>query len=287
VPASISLVVPIYNPGPHLPVLLQTVTAQQQADEIVLVDDASTDGTWDIIQAYPDPRLRLHRFEHNQGSSAARNHGLDAAQGEFVALLDADDFYLAFNLLDMQRAFLRGHPDHIYVGSSYVRVMASGDFERTVTLAETDTEIRWAGLFSAPWLPSGCMMRRNRVRFAPEQRGCEDNDYFSKLLKIGKGHNLGEIGIGYFMLGGQSHIYGHSNFFNLLRTNRSNLQALGLEASFEDILTLRSFMAGVDKSQSAAAIVQIVFERFKSVSQADDGALEKIGRDIERLANRN
>ncbi|MBF0166566.1 MAG: glycosyltransferase family 2 protein [Alphaproteobacteria bacterium] len=280
-PLSISLVVPVYNPGPSLPALLQTLTSQRQVDEIILVDDASTVDVREMIQTCPDTRFRFFRFEVNSGPSVARNYGIDAANGEFIALLDADDFYLMLNLLERQRAFLLEHPDHIYVGSSFVKVKADGDFEQTFTLAETDTEIRWEALFSAPWLPSGCLMRRNSARFDPKQRGCEDNDFFSKLLGLGKGHNLGEIGFGYFMQGGLSSIHQSSNFINLLRTNQQNLHAIGIEASFEDILTLRGYMSGAMCSEAAFNVTKIVFDRFKAMSFCDQLSIAKIQHSIE------
>lgn len=60
---------------------------------MIVVDDGSDDSTGQIVLgiAESDPRLRLVRFERNRGVSAARNFGLDAAQGDFVAFLDADD----------------------------------------------------------------------------------------------------------------------------------------------------------------------------------------------------
>lgn len=279
---SISLVVPVYNPGPSLPALMQTVTCQKQIDEIILIDDASEIDVWDYIQAHPDPRIQAFRFEVNRGPSAARNFGLDAASGEFVALLDADDFYLSPNLLERQRAFLIANPDHIYVGSSFMKVKADGDFDQTFTLAETNTEIRWESLFSAPWLPSGCLMRRNSVRFDPMQKGCEDNDFFSKLLEVGNGHNLGDIGFGYFMLGGLSTIHRETNFSNLLRTNQLNLKKIGIEASFEDILALRGYMSEARGFETCYNITKIVFDRFKTMPFCDPVAIKKIQCSIER-----
>jgi glycosyltransferase involved in cell wall biosynthesis len=281
--ASISLVVPVHNPGPHLPALLKTVAGQQGIDEILLIDDASTDGAWDAICRHTDPRIRALRFETNKGSSAARNYGLDAASGGFVAMLDADDFYLLPNLLTRQRDFLLAHPDHIYVGSSFVKVKASGDFEQPFILAGHDTRIRWESLFSAPWLPSGAMMRRNKVRFDEAQRGCEDNDFFSGLLELGKGANLAEIGFGYFMLGGQSAKYRDSNFVNLLRTNQRNLEKIGVSADFEDILAIRKALAGQPATSADFSRIAIVFDAFRRQANLDANEVSDIERGIEAM----
>jgi succinoglycan biosynthesis protein ExoO len=74
--------------------------------EVLIVDDASTDGTVSVIQklSQEDDRVRLLRLPVNGGPSAARNAGLSAARGDWVAVLDADDAYLPQRLERMLRA---------------------------------------------------------------------------------------------------------------------------------------------------------------------------------------
>jgi CDP-glycerol glycerophosphotransferase len=89
----ISVVVPVYNVEAYLADCLDSVLAQTVGDlEVVLVDDGSTDGSAGIAEAYAarDPRFRLVRQE-NGGLSKARNTGIDAATGDFLAFLDSDD----------------------------------------------------------------------------------------------------------------------------------------------------------------------------------------------------
>ncbi len=59
--------------------------------EVVVVDDCSADRTADIVAAYSDPRVRLIRLEKNRGPGGARNAGLNAARGDWIVILDADD----------------------------------------------------------------------------------------------------------------------------------------------------------------------------------------------------
>jgi glycosyltransferase involved in cell wall biosynthesis len=88
---TISTVIPLYNKGPHIRRALESVRSQSAPPrEIIVVDDGSTDGGGEVAQTWADPRLIYIRQE-NQGEGAARNRGTDAARGELIAFLDADD----------------------------------------------------------------------------------------------------------------------------------------------------------------------------------------------------
>lgn len=91
--ATVDIIIPVYN---REGLVREAVESAFHAGpglslQIIIVDDASTDGTWDSIRAYDDPRIRCLRMESNGGQSAARNKGLDAALGTYVKFLDSDD----------------------------------------------------------------------------------------------------------------------------------------------------------------------------------------------------
>src|SRR5436309_14441323 len=91
--ARISVVVPIYNVEEYLEPCLESLAAQTVEDlEVVMVDDGSTDGSRAIAEGFAgrDGRFRLIT-QPNGGLSAARNTGIDAAGGEFLAFVDSDD----------------------------------------------------------------------------------------------------------------------------------------------------------------------------------------------------
>lgn len=90
---SISVVSPFHNRRTFLPALIETLGRQTFTDfELIIVDDGSTDGLEDAVKqlrtAFP---IHLIRLEQNRGAAAARNVGIDAARGRYVALLDSDD----------------------------------------------------------------------------------------------------------------------------------------------------------------------------------------------------
>jgi hypothetical protein len=84
---------PAYNAGRYIAKAIDSVLAQTLQDwELIIVDDGSTDDTFSIVAAYSDPRIRcLH--QQNQGPAAARNRGVQHSDGQFLAFLDADDWW--------------------------------------------------------------------------------------------------------------------------------------------------------------------------------------------------
>ena len=90
----ISVIVPVYDVEKYLPKCLDSLLAQTWRNlEIIVVNDGSPDGSWDIMQDYAarDSRIRLRR-QKNGGLSAARNAGLELARGEWIGFMDSDDY---------------------------------------------------------------------------------------------------------------------------------------------------------------------------------------------------
>jgi len=93
-----SVVIPAYNRESSILAAIESVRAQEITDwEIIVVDDGSTDQTADRVESLVDDRIRLIR-QKNRGGSAARNTGIDAARGQFIAFLDSDDVWLPHHL---------------------------------------------------------------------------------------------------------------------------------------------------------------------------------------------
>ena len=89
---TISVIVPLYNRREEIGRAIASALRQTRAPhEIVVVDDFSRDGSAEAVAALNDKRVRLLRHERNQGAAAARNTGIAAAEGEWIALLDSDD----------------------------------------------------------------------------------------------------------------------------------------------------------------------------------------------------
>jgi len=106
----VSVVIPAYNAEATVTQAVRSVLKQTAGDlEVVIVDDGSSDGTRAVVGAIDDLRVRLV-VQENGGAAAARNAGIAAATGRYVAFLDADDLWLAHKL-ERQLRFLSAHPD--------------------------------------------------------------------------------------------------------------------------------------------------------------------------------
>ncbi|SMP76148.1 Glycosyl transferase family 2 [Desulfonatronum zhilinae] len=96
----VSIVIPVFNRSEQILRAVRSVLAQRgrhspwRGLEVLVVDDGSTEGIPTALREIRDPRVRILRHDQNQGVSAARNTGLTVAQGEYLALLDSDDWWL-------------------------------------------------------------------------------------------------------------------------------------------------------------------------------------------------
>ncbi|RBI60657.1 glycosyltransferase family 2 protein [halophilic archaeon] len=96
---TVSVIVPTYNRADALPRTIESVLSQTLEDiELIVVDDASQDDTPAVVASYDDDRVQFVQHDENQGASAARNTGIERAEGEYVAFLDSDDVWLPTKL---------------------------------------------------------------------------------------------------------------------------------------------------------------------------------------------
>jgi glycosyltransferase involved in cell wall biosynthesis len=95
----VTVVIPTHNRAGFIGRCVRSALAQTLHDiEVIVVDDASTDETPSVVGAFADPRVRVIALASRSGPSAARNRGIEAAQGRFVAFLDSDDEWLPSKL---------------------------------------------------------------------------------------------------------------------------------------------------------------------------------------------
>jgi len=115
-PLRVSVIVPLFNKRELIRTTLDSAIAQSRpADEILVIDDGSTDGSGDLVRHLPG--IRYER-QANAGPAAARNRGIALAGGDVIAFLDADDRWTP-DKLERQLAFMESHPDVAWCASNH------------------------------------------------------------------------------------------------------------------------------------------------------------------------
>ena len=124
----VSVVIPAFNAEKYLATAIESCLNQTEPPhEIIVVDDCSVDGTASVAASYA-PRVRLTRLEVNSGVATARNRGIESATGNWIAFLDADDWFLP-EKLERQRRCSEEHPDAVLIYTNH-RLIALDKSER-------------------------------------------------------------------------------------------------------------------------------------------------------------
>jgi glycosyltransferase involved in cell wall biosynthesis len=117
----VSIVIPTHGRLEFLRSAVRSAMSQRDVDvEVVVVDDASSDGTRDWLNSHGDARLRVVRHSVQRGVSEARNSGLEVAQGRWIAFLDDDDVWAPEKLTSQLAEALRTGTGWVYAGDVHV-----------------------------------------------------------------------------------------------------------------------------------------------------------------------
>ena len=121
-----SVVIPLYNKANYIQSCLESVLKQTHKEfEVILVNDGSTDGSEAVVERFQDSRIRLVHQE-NKGASAARNKGVSLAKHEWIALIDADDYWYPNHLEELQNT-IEQFPKADVVCNNY-EILLDNDF---------------------------------------------------------------------------------------------------------------------------------------------------------------
>jgi len=126
----VSIITPVFNVAELVGATIDSVLSQTYGDwEMLLVDDVSTDGSWNVIQSYADkdPRIKSWRLARNSGAAKTRNFAIDQANGRFIAFLDHDDIWLPDKLqkqvkFSLAKSAAITHTDYEYIDASGNRI---------------------------------------------------------------------------------------------------------------------------------------------------------------------
>lgn len=164
----VSVVLPVYNAAATVVQAVESILSQTLADfELIIIDDGSTDDTPSLVSNLKNSRVRLVRAPH-QGICSTLNRGLEEAQGDYIARMDADDVSRP-ERLTVQAAFLDAHPEIGLVGC---RVSHAGSEETQlgyrlyvewINSLLSPEQIRLARFIESPFAHPSIMFRRKLV----------------------------------------------------------------------------------------------------------------------------
>lgn len=184
----VSVIIPNYNHTRFIPGAIQSVLAQTYSRyEIIVVDDGSTDDSREVVARFGD-KVR-YIWQENQGLAGARNTGVQAASGELIGLLDADDKWHP-DYLEQMVALSGMHPDGaVFYCMAQCMDVEECDLPQYVGGPAVDPDILYQVLLRANFIiPSTVLFRKKTIVksgcFDANLRSCEDWDMWLRLLPV-------------------------------------------------------------------------------------------------------
>lgn len=201
----ITVLMPVHNGEPYLDEAVKSILSQTAPDLIFLIiDDASTDATPDILKTYAaqDKRFTVLRNESVLGLTVSLNLGLERVTTPYIARMDADDVSLP-QRLEKQLAYMNAHPEAVALGSWVQAIDAAGEAANSPWFEEIRQNVRSADICKALLLGHSvivhptALLRTDALRAIGGYRACfryaQDYDLWLRLLPEGELHVLPEI----------------------------------------------------------------------------------------------
>lgn len=194
----VSVIMPAYNDEEYIDQALGSITHQTYTNlEIIVVDDCSTDATWQKIQAFAKRDSRIKPFRNKKNSKIVKtlNFAIEQSTGKYLARMDGDD-ERTLDGIEAQVTFMEAHPDVAIVGGISQVCDEKMNLLNERHYAETDEEIRKALFRYSPFTHATIVMRRSML---PEKwydekfDWAEDYELYFRMAKKGKLANLNKV----------------------------------------------------------------------------------------------
>lgn len=190
----ISVVMSVHNGEKHLGQAIRSILNQSFLNyEFIIIDDASTDSTPDILRSYNDPRISVLRNHSNLGLTKSLNIGIGAARGKYIARMDADDLSIP-DRFEHQVALLEAHLSLAVIGSSYYIIDEEGKTTGIMDVPSLPREIE-SGLPTGNRFGHGSVMMRKSCL---EEVGGYNEQYiyaqdYDLFLRLAERYDLANI----------------------------------------------------------------------------------------------
>lgn len=202
----VTVLIATYNRSQFVGRAIESVLNQTLEDlEIIIADDGSSDNTEAIVRglASQDSRIKYLKGPHFGRIAKISNFGLKEARGEYVAILDDDDWWIDSRKLEKQVQFLENNPDHVGCGGGFVVVDKEGGEKLRALKPESNDDIRKNALVANPMVNATTVFRLEAAKKAgfydETMLQFADWDFWLKLGLLGRLYNFQEYFIKYQM----------------------------------------------------------------------------------------
>lgn len=185
----------VYNGARYLREAMDSILEQSHRDfEFLVIDDGSTDGSVEIMESYRDKRIRILRNRSNLGLAASLNKGLDMAEGEYIARMDADDISLRHRL-GKQVAFMDRNPE-VGVCGTWIRFF--GQRKRVIKFPTDPDKIKCNLFFLNVVGHSSVLLRKKYfskfgLHYDTSMKRTQDYDLWVRASRLFPVANIGEV----------------------------------------------------------------------------------------------
>ncbi len=194
----VTIVMPVHNGGKFVAQAMDSVLGQTYPNwELIIVDDASTDATKQILTDYATiySQVRVFKHEKNEGIAKSLNDGISQAKGKYIARMDSDDV-MKSNRLAVQVAYMMVHPGVVVSGTDMEEIDDNGKLIGKRQVPESDDQIRemmWYAMgLQHPTMMFSLKLIPSIFGWYQEMRYVEDLDLIFRLMSYGKLANVKE-----------------------------------------------------------------------------------------------
>ena len=195
----VSILMSVYNGEQFLQDSIGSILDQTFGNfEFLIINDASTDNSRNVILSYKDPRIRLIDNNSNLGLTKSLNKGIELSCGEYIARMDCDDISLPTRL-EKQVNFMDDHENILICGTWGETFGLKKEIWKLPTVHE---EIKVHLYFNNVFIHSSVMLRKNllneyKLKYNPEFRYTQDYELWTRCAKVGRLANLPEVLVRY------------------------------------------------------------------------------------------
>ena len=246
-PPLVSVVMPVFNTAVYVGEAIESILAQTYLNfEFIIIDDASSDNSIQVINTYQDQRIRLIVNKSNQGISLTRNRGMAEANGKYIAVFDSDDISLPHRL-EKQVNFLEEHSDFGLIGGQVIPIGSDSNPVGHPWLVPTKAdEMHILLLFTNCFAQPSVMLRKSALPekwYDPSFTTAGDYELWTRLLRSTKGSNLSEPLIRYRIhnKGITRRADKANSLHSVKKIIKEHLAYLGLSFSEEELILFQQF----------------------------------------------